>query len=120
MDMAACGICGKIFAATGRVACQTCQKLLDIVYEKARVYLRNNPKATLKAPELAKAIKEEVRLVEILVAEGRFEKSKESSDEEGEKKRRKLLAEIKKNLAMPAEKAQPFVTYGKDRHGRNG
>ncbi len=119
MDMTACDVCGKIFGATGRAVCPACRKLLDIVYEKARTYLRDNPKAELKAPELAKAIGEEVRLVEMLVAEGRFD-SKGLVDEgdESERKRQKLLAEIQKNLAAPAEKAQPVVTYGKDRHGR--
>ena len=117
--MTACDVCGKIFGSTGRAVCPSCRKLLDIVYEKARTYLRDNPKTELRAPELAKAIGEDVRLVEIIVAEGRFD-SKHSSEDmsDDERKRQKLLAEIEKSLSATTEKAQPRVTYGQDRHGR--
>lgn len=119
MNMTACDVCGKIFGSTGRAVCPSCRKLLDIVYEKARTYLRDNPKTELRAPELAKAIGEDVRLVEIIVAEGRFD-SKHSSEDmsDDERKRQKLLAEIEKSLSATTEKAQPRVTYGQDRHGR--
>ena len=121
MNMTACDVCGKIFGSTGRAVCPACRKLLDIVYEKARTYLRDNPKVEIRAPELAKAIGEDVRLVEILVAEGRFTGNPDDAHEGEsieEKKRKKLIAEIEKNLSASTEKAQPRVTYGQDRHGR--
>ena len=119
MEMTTCSICGKIFGSSGRGLCGQCQKLLDIVYEKARSYLRDNPKAELSAPELAKAIKEDVRLIELLMLEGRFETDpgKPSEDPE-EKKRRQLLESLQKNLSSPAAREQRATTYGSDRHGR--
>lgn len=120
MDMTACDVCGKIFGSNGRAVCPACRKLLDIVYEKARTYLRDNPKADVHAPELAQAIGEEERLVEIIVAEGRFDsKNPSESITDDEKKRLKLLAEIQKSLSSSTEKNQTYVTYGKNRHGRN-
>lgn len=120
MNMTACDVCGKIFGSNGRAVCPACRKLLDLVYEKARTYLRDNPKAEVRAPELAQAIGEDVRLVEIIVAEGRFD-SKDPSEaiSDEEKKRLKLLAEIEKSLSSPAGKNQPYVTYGQNRHGRS-
>lgn len=119
MDMTACDVCGKIFGTAGRAVCPACRKLLDVVYEKARTYLRDNPKAEVRAPELAKAIGEDARLVEIIVAEGRFDNKDPSGViTDDEKRRQKLLAEIQKNLSSTSEKNQTYVTYGQDRHGR--
>ena len=120
MEMTTCSICGKIFGSSGRGICGQCQKLLDIVYEKARAYLRDNPKAELSAPELAKAIKEDVRLIELLMLEGRFaaEPDKPIEDRE-ERKRRQLLESLQKNISSSAaQKEQKSTTYGSDRHGR--
>lgn len=120
MNMTACDVCGKIFGSNGRAVCPVCRKLLDIVYEKARTYLRDNPKADVRAQELAEAIGEDVRLVEIIVAEGRFASQDPSEMVTDEEKRRlKLLAEIEKSLSSSTEKNQAYVTYGQDRHGRS-
>lgn len=119
--MTACNVCGRVFGSTGRAVCPACRKLLDIVYEKARTYLRDNPKADIHAQELAEAIGEDFRLIEILMAEGRFTGDPEDLGESAEeKKRKKLLEEIGKNLSSPAGKTPPRVTYGQDRHGRGG
>jgi len=119
MNMTACDVCGKIFGSSGRAVCPACRKLLDIVYEKARTYLRDNPKADIRAPELAKAIGEDIRLVEIIVAEGRFDSKDGPQQTEEEKKRQRLLAEIEKSLSSPSEKNQAYSTYGQGRHGRS-
>jgi hypothetical protein len=94
--------------------------LLDIVYEKARTYLRDNPKTELRAKALAAAIDEDVRLIEILVAEGRFDSKDSPRMEDGEldKRRQRLLADIQKNLDTPVKKDEK-VTYGSSKHGRS-
>ncbi|MDR1471586.1 MAG: hypothetical protein LBS75_03600 [Synergistaceae bacterium] len=118
MEMTTCNVCGKIFGAPSGSICPACRKLLDIVYEKARAYLRDNPKAEMKARELAKAIGEDERLVEILMIEGRFEnKDSEEGDSAAEKKRKKLLEDLQRSLAKPAPKEEGMTTYGSDRHG---
>lgn len=119
MDMTACGICGKVFGSTGHGVCPSCMKLLETVYEKARAYLRDNPKTGFGAQALASAIGEDVRLVEILAAEGRFTGDRQDSDMGADEKRnRRLLDELKKNLSGQQEKAPRRVTYGQDRHGK--
>jgi hypothetical protein len=118
MEMTACNVCGKIFGTSSGSICPACRKLLDIVYEKARAYLRDNPKAEMKARALAKAIGEDERLVEILMIEGRFEnKDSDGLDSEVEKKRKKLLEDLQRSLAKPAPKEEGMTTYGNDRHG---
>lgn len=122
MEMAACNVCGKIFGASGRAVCPACRKLLDIVYDKARTYLRDNPDEELRAQSLAEAIGEDVRLIEVLVAEGRFDNKDGYDDEVSEEDRRKkkLLEDLQKNLSSPTPKKDPgIVTYGRDRHGRD-
>ncbi|MDR1915640.1 MAG: hypothetical protein LBQ58_03580 [Synergistaceae bacterium] len=117
MEMATCNVCGKIFGTSAGSVCPACRKLLDIVYEKARSYLRDNPKAEMKARGLAKAIGEDERLVEILMIEGKFEnKDTGGLDSEVEKKRKKLLEDLQKSLAKPEPK-EGASTYGSDRHG---
>jgi hypothetical protein len=94
--------------------------LLDIVYDKARNYLRDNPKAEVRAKSLSEAIGEDVKLVEILVVEGRFD-SKDSprmEDSELEKRRKKLLGELQKNIDLPVKKEEK-ITYGSSKHGRS-
>jgi hypothetical protein len=90
-----------------------------MVYEKARGYLRDHPKEALRARELAKAIGEDERLVEILMLEGRFENKDNGGldDREVDKKRKKLLEDLQKSLSVPAAKEAPATTYGSDRHG---
>ena len=121
MEMTACNVCGKIFGTSGRAVCPSCRKLLDIVYEKARAYLRDHPKEELHYQDLAKAIGEDLRLVEILVAEGRFDNKEETSlNAEDERKRRKLLEDLQRNLAgTSSQKGRGSSTYAKDRHGRD-
>ncbi|GHV29974.1 hypothetical protein FACS1894167_10050 [Synergistales bacterium] len=120
MQINTCRVCGKIFGASDTSVCPSCRKLLDIVYEKARSYLRDNPKAELDSKSLAKAIEEDVKLIEILVAEGRFDPGHEMPTEEAnmDKRRKKLLDDIQKNLsARPVKEEQERTTYGSDRHG---
>ena len=118
MEMTACNVCGKIFGTSSGSVCPSCRKLLDIVYEKARAYLRDNPKTSVNARELAKEIGEDERLVEILMVEGRFEsKSEGMEDDEAEKKRKMLLEDLQKNLASTPQKQRETTTYGSDRHG---
>lgn len=122
MEMSTCHICGKIYGSSGDMLCSNCRKLADIVYEKARAYLRDNPKKKLHAAELAAAIKEDVRIIEILVLEGRFSSDPNDMPESAdERKRRELLESLQKNLASPADSgdAQKRGTYGSDRHGRS-
>jgi arylamine N-acetyltransferase len=90
-----------------------------MVYEIAREYLRDHPKAHLNARELAHEISEDERLVEMLMLEGRFENSDDGSPEESdaEKKRRKLLEDLEKNLSSSQQKPTAAATYGSDRHG---
>ncbi|MDR0654618.1 MAG: hypothetical protein LBG12_15110 [Synergistaceae bacterium] len=122
MEMTACNVCGKIFGAPSGSVCPACRKLLDIVYEKARAYLRDHPKASMNARELAKEIGEDERLLEILMIEGRFENKDDSVEEsEADKKRRQILADLQKNLASTPQKQRETATeagtYGSDRHG---
>ena len=120
MEMTSCHICGKIFGTSGGSVCPACRKLLDIVYEKARNYLRDNPKAELHAKSLAEAIDEDVRLIEMLVIEGRFDDKDSPRMEESEldKRRKKLLEDLQKNINKPIRKDPTSTTYGSDRHGR--
>lgn len=121
VEMTACNVCGKIFGTSGRAVCPSCRKLLDIVYEKARAYLRDHPKEELSYQELAKKIGEDLRLVEILVAEGRFDNKGETSlNAEDDRKRRKLLEDLQRNLSGTSSQRGPgSSTYAKDRHGRD-
>jgi hypothetical protein len=95
--------------------------LLDIVYEKARTYLRDNPKMQARAKTLAKAIGEDVRLIEILVAEGKFDPKDYPGVEtdEQEKRRQQLLGELQKNLSATPARKEEKTTYGSSRHGRS-
>jgi hypothetical protein len=117
--MATCNVCGKIFGTSAGSVCPSCRKLLDIVYDKARAYLRDNPKTELHAKTLAKAIDEDLKLIEILVAEGRFDAkdSPRMEDSELEKRRQKLLGDIQKNLSAPVKKEEK-MTYGSSKHGK--
>jgi hypothetical protein len=121
--MATCQVCGKIFGTSAGVVCPSCRKLLDIVYDKARNYLRDNPKAEVRAKALAEAIGEDVRLVEVLVVEGKFDAKDSPRMEEGEleKRRKKLLGELQKNLEMPVKKEEreEKATYGSTKHSRD-
>jgi rubrerythrin len=118
MEMTACNVCGKIFGTSSDSVCPSCRKLLDIVYEKARAYLRDHPKESMNARELAKAIGEDERLVEMLMIEGRFENKNDGEEEsEAEKKRKLLLEDLQKNLASTPQKQREAGTYGSDRHG---
>lgn len=121
MEMSACVVCGKIFMVSGRAVCPACRKLMDIVYDKARSYLRDNPDATLNARELAKAIKEDAALIEILVMEGRFENTNEAAaEDEDDKKRKKMLEDFQKSLTKSSDPGKKGPsTYGSDRHGRD-
>ena len=122
MEMTTCHVCGKIFGTSSGGVCPSCRKLLDIVYEKARAYLRDNPHDMPDARELAKKIDENVRLVEILMVEGRFDSADNGGMEESEvdKKRKQLLADLQKSLATPSKKSDAPTTYGADRYGRQG
>ncbi|MDR1515991.1 MAG: hypothetical protein LBS45_09860 [Synergistaceae bacterium] len=119
--MTTCNVCGKIFGTSAGSVCPSCRKLLDIVYEKARTYLRDNPKADVRAKALAAAIDEDVKLVEILVVEGRFDAKDSPRMEESEldKRRKKLLQDLQKNLEIPAkQQEEKTTTYGSSKHGK--
>jgi hypothetical protein len=118
MEMTTCNVCGKIFGTSSGSVCPACRKLLDIVYEKAHAYLRDHPKANMNARELAHAIGEDERFVEMLSMEGRFENKSEGLEgSEVEKKRKLLLEDLRKNLASTPQKQREMSTYGSDRHG---
>jgi hypothetical protein len=117
MDMTTCSICGKIFGASSKTVCPACHKLLEIVYEKARAFLRDNPKLKLSARELAKEIGEDERLINILMMEGRFENRDEDPEDGTDRKKKKLLEELEKSLSEPVQKSAGITTYGNDRHG---
>ena len=120
MEMTTCHNCGKIYASTGDAICKTCRGLADIVYDKARAYIRDNPKKELDADSLSKAIGEDKRIVEILMVEGRFTGDPDDAapiESAEDRRRRKLLEDLQKNLSSPAQR-QKATTYGSDRHGR--
>ena len=120
MEMTTCNVCGKIFGTSSGSVCPACRKLLDIVYEKARAYLRDHSKEQPNTRELAEAIGENERLIEILMIEGRFDsKDKSGLDDEVEKKKQRLLDDLQKSLATPSKKSEGVTTYGADRYGKN-
>ena len=125
MEMATCYVCAKIFGtSSGTVTvCPSCRKLLDIVYEKARAYLRDHPKDKLNAMELAKALGEDERHIELLMLEGRFDAGNNGGIEESQvdKMRKKLLEDLQRNLASPSKKddGEGMTTYGADRYGKD-
>jgi hypothetical protein len=119
MEVTTCLICGKIYGSNGEAICKPCRRLANIVYEKARTYLRDHPDAELDARSLSEAIDEDRKIVEILMLEGRF--TGDPNDEAplesaADKQRRRLLEDLQKNLASPAQR-QRQSTYGSDRHG---
>lgn len=121
MEMHQCQVCGKLFASSGPRICPSCIKRLDRVYESARSYLRDHPDASLNAKELAEAIGEDVMDIEILIAEGRFEREVAADMED--RRRQQLLSEFQKSLSqteanLRAQQEQRRTTYGKDRHGK--
>jgi predicted amidophosphoribosyltransferase len=121
MEMHQCQVCRKLFASSGPKICPSCIKRLDRVYEKARSYLRDNPDANLNAKELAEAIDEDVLDIEILIAEGRFER--DLAEDLNDIRRQQLLNEFQKSLSKTQEnlralQGQKKTTYGKDRHGK--
>ena len=119
MEMHTCQVCNKLFASSGPRICTGCMKRLDKVYEKAREYLRDHADTELNAPALAEAIGEDVRDLEILLAEGRFERDV-SSSEPDDQRRRKLLEAFQKSLGTSSGSSveDRRTTYGRDRHGR--
>ncbi|MDR3355474.1 MAG: hypothetical protein LBO21_10575 [Synergistaceae bacterium] len=121
MEMTTCNVCGKVFGSLSSGTCPTCRKLLDIVYNKARTYLRDNPRSALNSEELSKAIGEDKKLLDILILEGRFDggDSPKMEESEVEKRRKKLLKDLESNLAFPVKKNAPVTTYGSDRHGKS-
>lgn len=125
MEMTTCPLCGKIHGgANGEAMCKSCRGLIEIVYEKARNYLRDNPKAQMNAASLAEAIGEDLRIIQLLMMEGRFTGDPDDEhplESEDEKRRKQLLADLQKNLESSSseEKSQRISTYGNDRHGRN-
>jgi hypothetical protein len=124
MQINTCRVCGKIFGASEATVCPSCRKLLDIVYEKARAYLRDNPKAEMNSKSLSKAIEEDIKLVEILVAEGRFDPGHDAptEDDNMDKRRKKLLEDIQKNLTERSAKAEQKRADDEadNRHGLSG
>jgi hypothetical protein len=120
MEMTTCNVCGKVFGSSSGSTCPSCRKLLDIVYNKARTYLRDNPGKVLNSAELSKAVGEDKKLLDILIVEGRFDggDSPKTDESEVEKRRRKLLKEIENNLSFPTKKGSASTTYGSDRHGK--
>ena len=123
MEMATCYLCSKIFGTSSGAGaiCPSCRKLLDIVYEKARAYLRDHPKDNLNAADLAKELGEDERLVEILVLEGRFDaRNNDGIDENSaDKIRKRLLEDLQKSLSTPSKKGEGRTTYGADRYGKD-
>ncbi|MDR1481517.1 MAG: hypothetical protein LBI74_02715 [Synergistaceae bacterium] len=119
--MTTCNVCGKVFGSSSGDVCSSCRKLLDIVYEKACAYLRDNPKKGPNAAELAEALGEDRRLVDILILEGKFEEGDSPGTEEIEleRRRKKLLADLQKSISLSDVKNQPTTTYGNDRHGKS-
>ncbi len=121
MEMTTCHNCGKIYASTGDGMCKSCRALANIVYDKARAYIRDNPKEELDAEKLAEAIGEDTRIVEILMVEGRFTGDPDDAapiESAEDRRRRRLLEDLQKNLNSPTQR-QKASTYGSDRHGRD-
>jgi len=123
MEMATCYTCGKIFGTSSGAVCPSCRKLMDVIYDKARAYLRDHPKDKLNAMELAKALGEDERLVELLMLEGRFDARDSDGPEDSreEKMKKKLLEDLQKNLSTTAKRSdgEGMTTYGADRYGKD-
>lgn len=124
MEMTTCPMCGKIHGSGADAICKSCRTLVEIVYEKSRNYLRDHPKDEgMNAAALAEAIGEDVRIIQILMMEGRFTGNPEDEhqlESEDEKRRKQLLDDLKKNLvdSGPSDKQMRSATYGSDRHSR--
>lgn len=122
MEMTSCPICGKIHVVGKDALCKACRGLVEIVYEKARNYLRDNPKDEMDAKQLADAIDEDIRIIQMLMMEGRFTGNPDDEhmlESEEEKKRKQLLNEIQKSLSSSSgESSHKYTSYGQDRHGR--
>jgi hypothetical protein len=71
----------------------------------------------LDAVKLAEAIGEDIRDIEILISQGKFER-READPEERRKQR--LLEDLQRNLGKsdPSSPSSGRTTYGRDRHGR--
>lgn len=124
MEMTKCILCGKVFGSTGKKTCSACRKQMDVLYEKARNYLRDHPKEELDAQKLAVAIEEDPQMIRLLIEEGRFIKgdSKDGDDESAEeKKKQRLLEELQKTVEKQSsvdQSTSKVTTYGKERHSR--
>ncbi|HHW13575.1 MAG TPA: MerR family transcriptional regulator [Firmicutes bacterium] len=71
MELRNCIRCGKVFLYVSKRVCPACQKEMDEVFEKARLYVKQNPGAT--AREVAEALQVDEQLIDELIREGRFD-----------------------------------------------
>lgn len=71
MELRNCIRCGKVFVYVSQRVCPACQKEMNEVFEKARLYVKQNPGATAK--EVAEALQVDEQLIDELIREGRFD-----------------------------------------------
>lgn len=71
MELRNCIRCGKVFMYVSKRVCPVCQKEMDEIFEKVRVYVKAHPGATVV--EIAEALDLDEQLVNEFVREGRFD-----------------------------------------------
>ncbi len=71
MELRNCIRCGKVFMYVSKRVCPACQKEMDELFEKARLYVKSHPGATVM--EIAEAVGIDEQLVNEFVREGRFD-----------------------------------------------
>ncbi len=123
MEMVTCDLCNRPFATAGPKICVRCLKRLDAVYVKAREFIRENPKSRLTVSELAEAIGEDVRDLEVLIAQKRLDRdagdfSGGADDEES--RRKKLLESFQRSVTDTSggEGKKTYRSYGEERYGK--
>lgn len=72
MELRNCILCGKVFMYVSKRVCPSCQKEMDEIFEKVRVYVKAHPGATVV--EIAEALDLDEALVNEFVREGRFDR----------------------------------------------
>lgn len=71
MELRNCIRCGKVFMFVSKRVCPACQREMDELFEKVRLYVKKNPGATVV--EIAEHFGVDEQLVSEFVREGRFD-----------------------------------------------
>ncbi|MGE5553704.1 MAG: MerR family transcriptional regulator [Betaproteobacteria bacterium] len=71
MELRNCIRCGKVFMYVSKRVCPACQKEMDEIFEKVRVFVKAHPGATVA--EISAALEIDEQLINEFVREGRFD-----------------------------------------------